>query len=188
MAELVDAHGSGPCAARRGGSSPLLGTKFPFQTVLDDPETIHEPRESGVFCWFGVLRRPARVVGIFAGTRREHFPALQFGHRSLPLTAMQTRSLPDCGQWSPSQTYTFWPPGRFRLAARSGIVRRARMPGNGAGFPKKHTLGYTAQLPSIASQWGAGAVWLIGILALRRKACTKKRQAGKPKDRAYLGG
>jgi hypothetical protein len=26
MAELVDAHGSGPCAARRGGSSPLLGT------------------------------------------------------------------------------------------------------------------------------------------------------------------
>ena len=27
VAELVDAHGSGPCAARRGGSSPLLGTK-----------------------------------------------------------------------------------------------------------------------------------------------------------------
>src|SRR6266481_2455322 len=27
MAELVDAHGSGPCAARCGGSSPLLGTK-----------------------------------------------------------------------------------------------------------------------------------------------------------------
>ena len=26
VAELVDAHGSGPCAARRGGSSPLLGT------------------------------------------------------------------------------------------------------------------------------------------------------------------
>ncbi len=26
MAELVDAHGSGPCAARCGGSSPLLGT------------------------------------------------------------------------------------------------------------------------------------------------------------------
>src|SRR5690606_33706964 len=29
VAELVDAHGSGPCAARRGGSSPLLGTIFP---------------------------------------------------------------------------------------------------------------------------------------------------------------
>ena len=28
VAELVDAHGSGPCAARRGGSSPLLGTTF----------------------------------------------------------------------------------------------------------------------------------------------------------------
>ena len=27
MAELVDAHGSGPCAARCGGSSPLPGTK-----------------------------------------------------------------------------------------------------------------------------------------------------------------
>ena len=28
MAELVDAHGSGPCAARCGGSSPLSGTKY----------------------------------------------------------------------------------------------------------------------------------------------------------------
>src|SRR5690606_37863563 len=28
MAELVDAHGSGPCAARREGSSPFLGTNF----------------------------------------------------------------------------------------------------------------------------------------------------------------
>ena len=31
VAELVDAHGSGPCAARRGGSSPLLGTKIEVQ-------------------------------------------------------------------------------------------------------------------------------------------------------------
>lgn len=29
MAELVDAHGSGPCSARSGGSSPLLGTIIP---------------------------------------------------------------------------------------------------------------------------------------------------------------
>ena len=29
MAELVDAHGSGPCAFGCGGSSPLLGTKIP---------------------------------------------------------------------------------------------------------------------------------------------------------------
>jgi hypothetical protein len=28
MAELVDAHGSGPCAARCGGSSPLPGTRI----------------------------------------------------------------------------------------------------------------------------------------------------------------
>ena len=28
MAELVDAHGSGPCAFGCGGSSPLLGTKY----------------------------------------------------------------------------------------------------------------------------------------------------------------
>ena len=27
VAELVDAHGSGPCAARCGGSSPSVGTK-----------------------------------------------------------------------------------------------------------------------------------------------------------------
>ena len=29
VAELVDAHGSGPCAARREGSSPFLGTNSP---------------------------------------------------------------------------------------------------------------------------------------------------------------
>src|SRR5450830_357158 len=28
VAELVDAHGSGPCAARCGGSSPSVGTRF----------------------------------------------------------------------------------------------------------------------------------------------------------------
>src|SRR5512133_2940165 len=28
VAELVDAHGSGPCAARCGGSSPSVGTKI----------------------------------------------------------------------------------------------------------------------------------------------------------------
>lgn len=29
VAELVDAHGSGPCAFGCGGSSPLLGTNIP---------------------------------------------------------------------------------------------------------------------------------------------------------------
>ena len=34
MAELVDAQVSGICAARRGGSSPLLGTKnIPKNTI-----------------------------------------------------------------------------------------------------------------------------------------------------------
>ncbi len=33
MAELVDAHGSGPCAARCGGSSPSVGTKLERQTA-----------------------------------------------------------------------------------------------------------------------------------------------------------
>ena len=31
MAELVDAHVSGACAARRAGSSPVLGTMFWMQ-------------------------------------------------------------------------------------------------------------------------------------------------------------
>src|SRR5271170_5752317 len=30
MAELADAHGLGPCAARRAGSSPVPGTSFHF--------------------------------------------------------------------------------------------------------------------------------------------------------------
>ena len=34
MAELVDAHGSGPCAARCGGSSPLLGTSTCLQQSI----------------------------------------------------------------------------------------------------------------------------------------------------------
>ena len=34
MAELVDAHVSGACAARRAGSSPVLGTLF--STCVED--------------------------------------------------------------------------------------------------------------------------------------------------------
>src|SRR5471032_2767587 len=43
VAELVDAHGSGPCAARRGGSSPLLGTKI---QVRSNPKKTGKPRKS----------------------------------------------------------------------------------------------------------------------------------------------
>ena len=35
VAELVDAHVSGACAARRAGSSPVLGTLF-FQHAVED--------------------------------------------------------------------------------------------------------------------------------------------------------
>ena len=38
VAELVDAHGSGPCGAIRGGSSPLLGTKISKKFELTSKE------------------------------------------------------------------------------------------------------------------------------------------------------
>jgi hypothetical protein len=38
MAELADAHGLGPCAARRAGSSPVPGTKFGVPTTC-----LHHP-------------------------------------------------------------------------------------------------------------------------------------------------
>ena len=34
VAELVDAHVSGACAARRAGSSPVLGTLFFYKFIL----------------------------------------------------------------------------------------------------------------------------------------------------------
>jgi hypothetical protein len=39
MAELVDAHGSGPCAARCGGSSPLLGTNKQYRSIKKSPQS-----------------------------------------------------------------------------------------------------------------------------------------------------
>ena len=38
MAELVDAHVSGACAARRAGSSPVLGTLFVRYGLMYDGE------------------------------------------------------------------------------------------------------------------------------------------------------
>ena len=38
VAELVDAHVSGACAARRAGSSPVLGTLFFGQRLIYDGE------------------------------------------------------------------------------------------------------------------------------------------------------
>src|SRR5690606_14991369 len=62
VAELVDAHGSGPCAARCGGSSPLLGTtsldrEVQFSTMSSGIKKRNPRRRSvlRVFC-LGRLR------------------------------------------------------------------------------------------------------------------------------------
>jgi hypothetical protein len=41
MAELVDAHGSGPCAFGCGGSSPLLGTSYKNRRILVYKGLVH---------------------------------------------------------------------------------------------------------------------------------------------------
>src|SRR5688572_25724979 len=46
MAELVDALLSGSSAARRGGSSPLLGTRYLFEVVR---EQLKNPQKSAIF-------------------------------------------------------------------------------------------------------------------------------------------
>ena len=51
VAELVDAHGSGPCAARRGGSSPLLGTKIQIRSNPKKSGNPVNPCDYGVFCF-----------------------------------------------------------------------------------------------------------------------------------------
>lgn len=58
MAELVDAHGSGPCAARRGGSSPLLGTNSLSTQVHDLTGNTQKARFSGLFCCLDMPLHP----------------------------------------------------------------------------------------------------------------------------------
>ena len=65
MAELVDAHGSGPCAFGCGGSSPLLGTKelkpqssdwgffVPFCAITY--RNINNINELELFGWFFIV-------------------------------------------------------------------------------------------------------------------------------------
>src|SRR5437867_4399224 len=65
MAELVDAHGSGPCSARSGGSSPLLGTKFPFRTIRRFRNLEKKPGSPGLF----LCRQPP----LPASRRTNHF-------------------------------------------------------------------------------------------------------------------
>lgn len=45
VAELVDAHGSGPCAARCGGSNPSVGTI----TAKDKAESLENVEFQGFF-------------------------------------------------------------------------------------------------------------------------------------------
>ncbi len=112
MAELVDAHGSGPCAARRGGSSPLLGTKFPFRTVQYGTEIRQKARFSGLFCCLvstcvcvGLLVSNANdgsldgILEILGSTAQNWIPpngAKRQKIRSLGL-ATKPRKIPDSG-------------------------------------------------------------------------------------------
>jgi hypothetical protein len=57
VAELVDAHGSGPCAVRCGGSSPSVGTTTQH-VVKKKPHTLTSVR---LFSW-PIHRRPAQTV------------------------------------------------------------------------------------------------------------------------------
>ena len=52
MAELVDAHGSGPCAAMCGGSSPLLGTRRCFCKLVYKPSSPYDTWVWRLFCGF----------------------------------------------------------------------------------------------------------------------------------------
>lgn len=84
MAELVDAHGSGPCAARCGGSSPSVGTKTKRSVDENQP----------AFC---VLGRTSKAPARFAGGTRKSGLARPDGvagrDRGPPWAATQKRSI-----------------------------------------------------------------------------------------------
>ena len=67
VAELVDAHGSGPCAARRGGSSPLLGTKIQVRSNPKKSGNPVNPCDYGGFC-FGRSHLVQSQSGVFMNT------------------------------------------------------------------------------------------------------------------------
>ncbi len=58
MAELVDAHGSGPCAARCGGSSPSVGTKCK-KGVCESRLPFFTPTSKAPACFAGGTRKVA---------------------------------------------------------------------------------------------------------------------------------
>ncbi len=82
VAELVDAHGSGPCAARCGGSSPLLGTKDSgSQEISKNPVKL---LALGVFCFSrfkrsGDIKRSSTTTGAHAERRCARIHRTEFG-------------------------------------------------------------------------------------------------------------
>src|SRR4030067_273001 len=116
MAELVDAHGSGPCAARCGGSSPLLGTStkhgsrkraIPFFVPR---KAKHASRQDskGIRC--SGCRGRACVTESSSGhhniTRLAQAGLFLFRARNSEVPALGTRSSADC----PSTTNPSQPP------------------------------------------------------------------------------
>ena len=65
VAELVDAHGSGPCAARREGSSPFLGTT-PCPSAAGLPAFRSAARSCGPVCYTRVPRVDAAAADALA--------------------------------------------------------------------------------------------------------------------------
>ena len=101
MAELVDAHGSGPCAARCGGSSPSVGTKQKRSVA----------QATGLSRLAATSKAPAR----FAGGTRKPGPAGPGG------VAERDRVPP----WAPKQKRSVaQATGLLRLAATSNAPAR----------------------------------------------------------------
>ena len=57
MAELADAHGSGPCSARNVGSTPTDGTIF-FEN-----QGVNHSKISEIFCGYGItaVHQPSKL-------------------------------------------------------------------------------------------------------------------------------
>src|SRR5690554_3867636 len=113
MAELVDAHGSGPCTARCGSSSLLLGTKFqtPVATQSQPGFLVLRPGTSGggsgrvgtstgtprtrpvlqLPVWFSIIRTRkqtfCRAIVCFTGSFQRILEALRHGLHGSPLLA-----------------------------------------------------------------------------------------------------
>src|SRR3954471_11553503 len=91
VAELVDAHGSGPCAARCGGSSPSVGTKTKKAGCASNrPFAFWRPR-AGRPC---ALSRP----------RARRLRASREGLESLALQGKAgSRNVTELPPWAPKQ-------------------------------------------------------------------------------------